>query len=42
MINVVIFHVIINTHIAQPCRNILVKLILPRYSGARKRDEAPK
>jgi hypothetical protein len=42
MINVVMCQVIINTHMAHPNRNMLRKLISPKYSGARKSDEAPK
>ena len=42
MMNVVMCHIMMNTHMAQPRSIMLTKLILPRYSGARKSDEAPK
>jgi hypothetical protein len=41
MIKVVICHAITNTAIALPSRNILLKLVWPKYSGDRKSDEAP-
>ena len=40
-INVVMFQLIIKTASANPTRPVLIKLTLPRYSGARYNESTP-